>query len=74
MRDRNIFDLNGAEKWLDSFLLTKRFADSNRLLNTTKLTDLIYSGFQNENIYFDNRLDLNKGIDERNKFDKRILF
>ena len=54
MRDRNIFDLNGAEKWLDSFLLTKRFADSNRLLNTTKLTDLIYSGFQNENPYFDN--------------------
>ena len=54
MRDRNIFDLGCAEKWLNKYLLTKRVADSNRLLNTTKLTDLIYSGFQNENPYFDN--------------------
>ena len=54
MRDRNIFDLNGAEKWLNEYLLTKRFADSNRLLNTTKLTDLIYSGFENENFDLNN--------------------
>ena len=54
MRDRNIFDLGSAEKWLNKYLLTKRVADSKRLLNTTKLTDLIYSGFKDENFYPDN--------------------
>ena len=50
MRNRyqNEQDLPLAEKWLDSYLLTRKNPTSGRLLHTTRLTDLIYDGFEKE--------------------------
>lgn len=50
MRNRyqNKQDLPLAEKWLDSYLLTQKNPTSGRLLHTTRLTDLIYEGFEKE--------------------------
>ena len=41
-------DLPLAEKWLDSYLLTRKNPVSDRLLHTTRLTDLIYSSFDKQ--------------------------
>lgn len=41
-------DLPLAEKWLDSYLLTRKNPVSGRLLHATRLTDLIYDSFAQE--------------------------
>ena len=43
-----------ADNWLTDYLLNRNNSTSNRLLNTTKLTDLIYRSFSFEDVYFGN--------------------
>lgn len=43
-----------ADNWLTDYLLSRNNATSNRLLNTTKLTDLIYRSFSFEDVYYGN--------------------
>lgn len=50
MRDRyrTEKDLPAAEQWLEEYLLTRTEPISERLLHTTRLTDLIYTSFAHE--------------------------
>ena len=56
MRRENKFnyftDLSKADKWLTKLLLGRSTPASERLLTTTKLTDLIYQSLSFEDVYF----------------------
>ncbi len=55
MDRRNPFkSTDAADNWLTNYLLSRPGVTSNRLLNTTKLTDLIYRSFSLEDVYFGN--------------------
>lgn len=45
-------DSETADNWLTDYLLNRPSASSERLLNTTRLTDLIYRSFSYEDVYF----------------------
>ncbi len=45
-------DLPSAEQWLAGTLLNRQSASADRLLETTRLTELIYSGCSYEDVYF----------------------
>ena len=55
MRDqfRSLNDLPAAEEWLINHLLNRQSTVSDRLVHSTKLTDLIYQGFSFEDVYAD---------------------
>ncbi len=48
-------DLSKADKWLTKFLLSRSAPSSERLLNSTKLADLIYQGMSFEDVYYGNQ-------------------
>ena len=53
MRNRNIFrDFGEADNWLNSHLLTNRNPITDRLFQSTRLTDLIYSGLSFEDVFY----------------------
>ena len=53
MDRRNPFkSTDAADNWLTDYLLSRPNGASDRLLNTTKLTDLIYRSFSLEDVYF----------------------
>ena len=55
MDRRNPFkSTDAADNWLTDYLLSRNNATSNRLLNTTNLTDLIYQSLSFEDVYFGN--------------------
>ena len=45
-------DLKGAEDWLTDTLLNRQTTCAERLLETTRLTDLIYTGCSFEDVYY----------------------
>jgi len=45
-------DLGGADSWLTDTLLNRQAATADRLLETTRLTDLIYTGCSFEDVYY----------------------
>ena len=45
-------DLQSADNWLTEALLNRQAASADRLLETTRLTDLIYTGCSFEDVYY----------------------
>lgn len=48
-------DLSDADKWLTKFLLGRSTPASERLLTSTKLSDLIYQSMSFEDVYYGNQ-------------------
>ena len=48
-------DLSDADKWLTKFLLGPSTPASERLLTSTKLSDLIYQSMSFEDVYYGNQ-------------------
>lgn len=45
-------DLEGADNWLTDILLNRQAASADRLLETTRLTDLIFTSCSYEDVYY----------------------